>query len=33
MERQILRKLNTGREKGRLVRLRFVMDGGAGRRS
>jgi predicted nucleic acid-binding Zn ribbon protein len=33
MERQIVRMLNTGREKGRLVRLRFVMDGGAGRRS
>jgi predicted nucleic acid-binding Zn ribbon protein len=33
MERQILRKLNAGRERGRLKRLRFVIDGGApGRR-
>jgi hypothetical protein len=33
MERQILRKLNAGRDKGRLTKLRFVIDGGAtGRR-
>jgi predicted nucleic acid-binding Zn ribbon protein len=29
MERQILRKLNAGRDKGRLTKLRFVIDGGA----
>lgn len=33
IERQILRKLNAGREKGRLTRLRFVIDGGARDRS
>lgn len=33
MERQILRKLNADRERGRLTRLRFVMDSARGGRS
>ena len=28
MEREILRRLNAGREEGRIDRIRFVMDGG-----
>lgn len=33
MERHILKKLNAGREKGRLTALRFVIDRGASDRS
>lgn len=28
MEREILRRLNAGRDEGRIDRIRFVMDGG-----